>query len=174
MEPQIFCYGMGAGIDEIKKAACVAKNLVVAPAGLKAARYLAKRFGTPYEVGYPLEQIKGYDAFMEEIKNVIARENPKKILIAHQQVLAHSLRQELRKYTHAQIVQGNWFMMDKELREPWDIPLTEEDQWIELIYEGDYDVIIGDPLLKSALLDYKGRFFGLNHFAISGKMLEFI
>ena len=169
------CYGMGAGIDEIKAAGAVMKNLVVAPGGLKAARYLAARFGTPYEAGYPLGQIRGYDSFMDQMKGLLAPDRGiRKILIVHQQVLAHSLREELRKQTDAMIRLASWFEMDKELMEPWDIPLLDEDQWIRLAAEGGYDMIIGDQLLGEAIPDYKGRFIILNHFAISGKPLRFI
>ena len=51
---QAVCYGMGDGLDEVKKASSVEKNIVVSPAALECARYLEKTFGTPYEVGYPL------------------------------------------------------------------------------------------------------------------------
>ena len=64
--------------------------------------------------------------------------------------------------------------MDKELREPWDIPLLEEDQWIRLAEEGEDDLIIGDQLLGQAIPGYQGRFIALNHFAISGKPLGFV
>ena len=175
-DPGVYhCYGMGSGVDEIKSAGTVMKNLVVAVSGLKAARYLARRFGTPYEVKYPLDQIKGFDAFMKQMKTIFSgNKEVRKILIVHQQVLAYSLREELRKYTDAMIQLASWFEMDKELTEPWDISLQEEDQWIRLVSEGEYDVIIGDQLLGQAISDYRGRFFALNHFAISGKPLEFI
>ena len=169
------CYGMGSGVDEIKSAGSVIKNLVVAPSGLKAARYLARRFGTPYEVGYPLDQIEGFDGFMDHMRAILSADmDVKKILIVHQQVLAHSLREELRKHTKAMIQLASWFEMDKELREPWDIPLLEEDQWIRLAEEGEYDVIIGDQLLSQAIPGYQGEFIALNHFAISGKPLGFV
>ncbi len=168
------CYGMGAGVHEIKSAGNVMKNLVVAPSGFKAARYLARRFGTPYEAVYPLHQIKGYDRFMSYMRSILSSgKEVKKILIVHQQVLAHSLREELRRHTRAMIRLASWFEMDKELREPWDIPLMEEDQWVQLAREGEYDVIIGDQLLGQAIPDYKGIFITLNHFAISGKPLGF-
>ena len=47
------CYGMGAGLDAVKTASAATKNLVVSPAGLAAAKYLQKTFGTPYEVRCP-------------------------------------------------------------------------------------------------------------------------
>ena len=48
------CYGMGDGLKEVKKASLTVKNVVVSPAALKAAQYLQKKFGTPYEIAYPL------------------------------------------------------------------------------------------------------------------------
>ena len=48
------CYGMGDGLDEVRNASLAAKNVVVSPAALKAAQYLQKKFGTPYEIFYPL------------------------------------------------------------------------------------------------------------------------
>ena len=48
------CYGMGDGLEEVRNASLAAKNVVVSPAALKAAQYLQKKFGTPYEIAYPL------------------------------------------------------------------------------------------------------------------------
>ena len=170
----ISCYGMGAGIEEIKKAGSVRKNYVLAPSGLKAARYLARRFGTPYEVNYPLEQIPGHDTFLEKMKAVFSGEGaPGRILIVHQQVLAHVLRAELSQYSQAEIRIASWFQMDKELMRPGDIPLESEEQWIQIVREGAYDMIIADELLQQAIPDYQGTYLCLNHFPISGKALEF-
>ena len=170
-----YCYGMGAGIEEVKKAGTVMKNLVVAPSGLKAARYLAKRFGTPYEAVYPVEKIDHYTWFLEQIKEMESRgQGLKEILIVHQQVLACSLREQLRRYTRARITVAGWFGMDKELAEPGDIALREEDQWIRLTGERDYDLIIGDRLLRDAAPGYRGKFIPLDHFPISGKPLAFV
>ncbi len=41
------CYGMGDGLDEVKKASSAEKNIVVSPAALECARDLEKTFGTP-------------------------------------------------------------------------------------------------------------------------------
>ncbi len=43
------------GIEAIKNAGKNEKNIVLAPWALKTANYLAKRFGTPYEIGYSVE-----------------------------------------------------------------------------------------------------------------------
>ena len=65
------------------------------------------------------------------------------------------------------------YSMDKELAEPWDVSLTQEDEWIRLVQEGDFDLIIGDRLLLNAIPGYRGKFIGLDHFPISGKPLAF-
>ena len=54
---------MGAGLEVVRQAGQARKNLVIAPAGLETARYLKKKYGTPYEAEYPLATIPGWDAF---------------------------------------------------------------------------------------------------------------
>ena len=80
---QAVCYGLGDGLDEVKKASSVEKNIVVSPAALECARYLEKTFGTPYEVGYTL---------VEELVPDMEYAG-KKILIVQQQVMAGSIRE---------------------------------------------------------------------------------
>ena len=171
---KVFCYGLNGSIDAIRQAGQVMKNYVVAPSALKAARYLAKRFGVPYEIQYPLDRIPGHASFIKEMKSMISSgKAPGRVLIVHQQVLAHTLRLELEQFMHAQIMAATWFMMDPEIRRPGDVSLKEEDDWLQLVREGDFDLIIADELLGQAVPDYKGRFIPLNHFPISGKSLSF-
>lgn len=162
---QVSVYGMGAGLDAVRQAGQAKKNLVIAPAGLEAARYLKKKYGTPYEAEYPLAAIPGWDAFWE---NVMQKER-KKVLIVHQQVLANTLRDAIRKESNAKVTVASWFMLDKELKEDGDVHLREEDQWISLVREGGYDLIIGENLFMRAVSDYAGDHINLTHFAVSGK-----
>ena len=64
---------------------------------------------------------------------------------------------------------ASWFMMDEKQKEEGDILFKEEDNWITYIKENEYDIIIADPLLKKAVPFYKGEWYDLPHFAISGK-----
>lgn len=162
---QVFSYGMGAGLDTVEQAGRVEKNLVIAPAGLAAARYLEKKYGTPYEAEYPLPILPGFETLMEEI----VRKERKKVLIVHQQVLANSLREAVREHSDAEITVASWFMLEKELKEAGDIHLKEEDQWISLVQDGGYDLIIGENLFMRAVPEYAGDFLPLAHFAVSGK-----
>ena len=160
---QAVCYGMGDGLDEVKKASSVEKNIVVSPAALECARYLEKTFGTPYEVGYPL---------VEELVPDMEYAG-KKILIVQQQVMAGSIRAELRKRGgDGKITVASWFSMEKDLLEEGDVSLKDEDDYMELVKNGGYDVIFADPCMKrmtNVTNGFSGMFLDAVHFAVSGK-----
>lgn len=164
---QVYCYGMGAGIDRVKAASSVEKNVVIAPSGVKAARYLQEKFGTPYEVAYPTagawlsEKMEEQGLGMEDLSG-------KRILIMHQQVLANAIRSQLED--QAECTVASWFMLKQELKSGQDVHLTEEDQFVELVRQGNYDVIIGDDILRNAVSDFQGIYLNLPHFAVSGKL----
>lgn len=50
----VSCWAMGSTLDELARAAEAQVNLVVSATGLKVARWLRERFGTPYVVGMPV------------------------------------------------------------------------------------------------------------------------
>ena len=154
------CYGMGDGLTEVKKASSVCRNIVVAPAALKTARYLEKTFGTPYEVGYPLVEdlIPDMDY------------SGKKILVVHQQVIADSIRRELKKRGAEEVHNASWFMMKKELKEQQDVFLRDEDDYTDLVKNNDFDLIFADAAMKP--MTPKGRFINVRHFAVSGRLAE--
>lgn len=160
---QAVCYGMGDGLDEVKKASSVEKNIVVSPAALECARYLEKTFGTPYEVGYPL---------VEELVPDMEYAG-KKILIVQQQVMAGSIREELQKRgADGEITVASWFSMEKDLLEEGDVSLKDEDDYMELVKNGGYDVIFADPCMKrmtNVTNGFSGMFLDAVHFAVSGK-----
>ena len=160
---QAVCYGMGDGLDEVKKASSAEKNIVVSPAALECARYLEKTFGTPYEVGYPL---------VEELVPDMEYAG-KKVLIVQQQVMAGSIRAELRKRgADGEITVASWFSMEKDLLEEGDVSLKDEDDYMELVKNGGYDVIFADPCMKrmtNVTNGFSGMFLDAVHFAVSGK-----
>ena len=157
---QAVCYGMGDGLDEVKKASSVEKNIVVSPAALECARYLEKTFGTPYEVGYPL---------VEELVPDMEYAG-EKILIVQQQVMAGSIRAELRKRGgDGKITVASWFSMEKDLLEEGDVSLRDEEDYMELAEKGGYDVIFADPCMKRMTKAFSGVFVDTVHFAVSGK-----
>lgn len=161
---EIFCYGMGSGLDAVKAAGSAEKNLVVSPAGLKAAEYLKRRFGTPYQTGYPL--------LTQSFKETLHSLSGKKILIVHQQIAANEIRKELRADGSADVTTATWFLQNEDLKEPADFYLSTERQFTEAVCQGGYDVVIGDQMLKRALKEYKGDFIHIPHFAVSGECAD--
>ena len=136
------------------------KNIVVSPAALECARYLEKTFGTPYEVGYPL---------VEELVPDMEYAG-KKILIVQQQVMAGFIRAELRKRGgDGKITVASWFSMEKDLLEEGDVSLKDEEDYMELVEKGRYDVIFADPCMKRMAKTFSGVFVDAVHFAVSGK-----
>lgn len=157
------CYGMGDGLEKVKRASQVEKNLVVAPAALEAAKYLEKRYGTPYEMTYPLVNELFFDTDYQG----------KKVLIVQQQVIASSIREKiLEKAADAQVTVASWFMLKSELRREGDLHLRDEEDYIQLVEKENYDVIYGDPCMKRMTPEFHGIFVDALHFAVSGKLAE--
>jgi nitrogenase molybdenum-cofactor synthesis protein NifE len=154
----VSCYGMGAGLEELKLASSAEKNIVVSPSGRKAAEYLKEHFGTPYEMENPLAL-----DFLPDTD--VAQKN---VLILQQQVSAHTLRKELKKRGAANVVAADFFQQLPELTEPQDIRLTEEDQCEELLKSGQFDLIIADPVFRKMLGASEAAFVPYPQFAVSG------
>ena len=156
------CYCMGDGLEEVKKASSVSKNIVVSPAALATAKYLEKTFRTPYEIYYPL-----VEDLLPEMDYT-----GKRILVVHQQVIADSIRKVLLE-RGAEIVQtASWFMMKKELQADGDVILRDEDAYIELVQNGEFDIIFADECMDRMTPKFDGTFVNTRHFAVSGKLIE--
>lgn len=158
---QAVCYCMGDGLKEVKKASSVSRNIVVSPAALMAAKYLEKTFGTPYEIHYPL---------VEELLPELDYTG-KKVLVVHQQVIADSIRRELLERGAKTVQTAGWFMMKKELLADGDMSLRDEDDYIELVQNGDFDIIFADGCMERMTPEFKGSFINTRHFAVSGKLI---
>lgn len=160
-DQQAVCYCMGDDLEAVKKASSVSKNIVVSAAAIEVARYLEKTFGTPYEIAYPL---------VEELLPDIDYTN-KKVLVVQQQVIADSIRRELKKRGAGSVQVAGWFMMKKELLEDGDISLRDEEDYIELVREGEFDIIFADGCMERMVPEFKGLFVNTRHFAVSGKLI---
>ena len=165
---EVLLYGAEGGLDAVRRAATVSRNLVVSPGGIAAAKYLQKTFGIPYETGYPA-QAEG------TLSAEALQDDPRRILIVHQQVRANALRSDLRSLCEREgrnepsITAASWFMMIPELMEEGDISLREEEDFTALVREGGYDLIVADPVLRGLTPFYDGEWIDAVHFAVSGQ-----
>lgn len=161
--PGAFCYGMGTTLNDVKAASSAEKNIVSAPSGICAARLLEKRFGTPYEIYDPLAA-----ALASEIDASGAR-----VLVVDQQVRANSLRAALWDKGASSVTCATWFMFDRSMAEEGDMRLVEEDDFEELVINGGFDLLIGDPaqwrIIEKA---YGGSTFDLAQFPVSGRLVR--
>lgn len=168
---QVICYG--EGLDAFRIAGRVERNIVVSPSGLKAARELKKRFGTPYTCEDPLIDAVWTDLvkrFCAEENELIRALDGKRILVIHQQIRADALRKKIKSLsTPTEISTATWFKPTKECREPGDVHIREEDDFFTLMEQG-YDVVIADESFRKAAKGFAGMWLHLPHFAVSGDM----
>ena len=159
--PGAVCYGMGAGLEEIKSASAAEKNIVCAPSGLRAARLLEKRFGTPYEIWDPLAEV------ILPAMDV----SGKRVLVIDQQVRADTIRKILLERGAAHVTSATWFMQTDVLMQPGDVRLHEEDDFSALVSGGGYDLLIGDPVLWRIVPSFSGMTADVPQFPVSGRLV---
>jgi hypothetical protein len=160
----VMCYGINAGLEQVKNAACAAKNIVVSPCGIKSAQYLYEKFGTPYELDFPIA-----DRVLADLGGA-AQFRDKKVLIMHQQIAANAVKRKILDSCSADITVATWFMHRKNIAQGNDLMLSQEDELAELVARENYDIIIGDETMERAAQGFKGKFLDFAHFAVSGKM----
>ena len=160
------CYGMGAGLDDVRAASAAKKNIVVSPAGLAAAKYLQKMFGTPYEVQSPW--------LPEQVLDALPALAGKKTLVIHQQFAANAVRDAILKLDPAsQVTVASWFMMESEFMHENDFRIESEEAFIEAVANGGYDAVVCDSCLRAALPRTQAfDIIDFPHFAVSGRLLD--
>ena len=158
-------YGLDGDLSHYTRAAENRLNLVIAPAGLPAARWLQKTFGTPYEITWPLAEHQ----LAAATKHTPLPRTAKNILILHQQIAANALRTLLQKtYPKARITCATSFTLIGALAKPQDQKLREETDLPALVQKEHYDLILADPLYQRTLPNYTGTCLPLPHPAVSG------
>ena len=152
---EIVCFGMDSGLESIISAAECEKILVIAPSGLKAAKLMQERFGTPYETGYPLAEIP------EAING--------RVLVVHQQFAANAIR-SLLENIGCEVVCAGWFRMYDSFKRDTDVHIRSEEELRELTVNGGFDFILADEFFKRAAGNRSGKWIDLPHFAVSGRL----
>lgn len=182
--PDVYVFGMDSGFEDLPHLFTVDRNIVLSPAGLKPARYLEEKYGIPYDVEYPL-----HFSFFEKLHDRLG--GGKRVLILHQQVAANTLRKGLRDHADSlremdklmgtpeaelpapyDVSVGSFFEMDETLMEEGDEKFVGEDEFIAYVKEGNFDVILGDPMYKMALKWWDGTFLSLPQYSVSGEAHE--
>lgn len=164
-------FAMGLSIEQIRRCADADINLVVSRSGLDAAEYMKRRFGIPYVCGIPLGDGARYARKLEgEEPETAPAQEGRGILIIHEQVMANSLREELRALSGLPVTVGSLFGLDRRLALEQDVDLPDERSVIREINSGKYAVVIGDPEVKKVLRREDVKFLDLPHAAVSSKL----
>ncbi len=174
--PDLCCFGMEDGLDCVRHAPGLAKNIVIAPAGLGAAEYLFKRFQIPYEIAFPGAKellAQATDAYFsgQDAGQKDSFFSGRQVLVIHQHVLAHEIA-ELIQFGHAGTVQtASWFQLIPQFG---GTRLRDEEDLVRLIREFQPDIIVTDkiirPLIREAGSD--AILIDLPHFAVSGRLFR--
>lgn len=160
-----FIYGADGTFLDLKEAAYVKENIVFSYAGLAAAELLKKKADIPY---------KAENVFAREFvrKHKDTLEKGKSILIVDDQVAGVTMRDEIASFGgERKVTIASWFSMSEDLKREGDVHLLEEDDFTELIEEGDFDIIIADPVHRK-MIKKDITFIEKNSFQISGVLYE--
>jgi hypothetical protein len=181
----VSCWAMGDGLESVRAAACADANLVVSATGLRAARALRQRFGTPYVVGVPME------GFSAGLQRALARSCEDGVCrLAYQDTRAEALGTEAADAASAEVaLVGEPVQMGSVaaalavagVRARVVSPLEETDALVndrlgDTCVRGEEGIVraiagastvVGDPFLQFVCAGQ--RFVRLPHFAYSGR-----
>ena len=160
--------------EKIRRIGEAGVNLAVSSSGVKLAKYLEKKFGTPYVAAVPtgrahfeeaLSQLNGEKVEIPEFS-----ENPS-VLIVSDQVAGNSLRSALRlSGCEAAVRVCSFFGWDESLAKGSDAFLGSEADLIHLLRSGRYGTIIADPMIWNIPETANLRKCEFVHPAVSGKL----
>ena len=175
----ISCWGIGGTLEEIAGAAASSLNIVVSYAGLKMARLLQEKYGTPYLAWWPCGS-KEEERFIEAVRAVLTHEKWKeepvqgkdglRALIISEQISGNAVRRCLQEERGVgEAVVASFFGMDPELMQECDQSLDSEQDLVDLVEKSKpFDLVIADEEYR-ALLPYEPRqYVAIPHMAVSG------
>lgn len=166
---------MRTSFDDVKRLAAAELNIAVSYSGYECAKLLKNKFGTHYVTAAPM----GKEFFREAVKqgqngfasDIETDSDSGKILIVGDQIMANSLRQALRiNGSHAEITVAGFFGWSRRLAEQGDFHIDSEKKYVLALREGNYDMLIADPMLHEIPGTDNVRKVALVHPAVSGRM----
>lgn len=178
----ISTWAMGDSLEDLARAKEAAVNLVVSSVGLRAAKVLREKFGTPYVVGAP---VKGFaKELSEKLEKVVDREalsdcptayldgrleGEPEITLIGEPVMMGSLAAAIERETNRCVrvlcplleADGLLGLKDRQVR-------GEEEAEKEL---AKAKIIVADPLYRP-ICPKESKFYELPHIAFSGRIYQ--
>ena len=199
---RICCFGMGDGLEAVAAVGSMQKNIVVSPSGLKAAEYLKRKFGIPYETAFPgalnilcgavlaSEEVSGganISGSRDEYGDISKARACEDDRDCHDELIRNTFSGKNVLIIHQDVLSN---AIADEIKRYTDarvttacwfktisersIRLHDESDLSRLVAELKPDVIIGDITMRP-LCESTGintSFIDLPHFAVSGRLMD--
>lgn len=149
----------GAYLEDYPSIGSADLNLAVSSSGLDVAIQLNKRFGTDYSAELPVS-LEGIDVAPNS-----------DVLIVGDRILSASISSFLESTLGCNCRIASFFEPGPDGTADQCVILKDEFDLEKLVFDGGYDAVIGDPLLKS-LMPVETGFVSLPHPAISGNLFK--
>ena len=170
-------WAMGDDLDALARASEAAVNLVVSSVGLRVAKVLEQKFGTPYVVGTPVGDFtedlsKALEQAVESGKMSVAYLDRRlsgdaEITLIGEPVTMGSLAAAIERKTRQPVRVLCPLEETDGLLAPKDLVIRGEEEAEERLK--DAKVIVADPLYRP-ICPAKSRFYELPHIAFSGRI----
>ncbi len=179
-------WGADNSLDNIRRSAGAKANLVVSWSGLKAARWMERRYKIPFVTGVPLGRQLTEELSYELMH--LGSERPKKRNLLNERRMPSDSRQErvlvigdqiwadsVRRYQQLEqnrndVYTASFFSLHKSLKGDRDFFIESEKHLKELIADLKPDILMADPLCQIFLEDEKTEFVALPHLAVSSRL----
>jgi nitrogenase molybdenum-iron protein alpha/beta subunit len=182
-------WGMRSDLAALRQTPAAAVNWAVNAAAIPLARYLFRRFGTPFVAGLPLgadetARITGglaaaagdKGAVVDQFPPVgtLAADAPARALLVGEGLLCASLRAQMeieRGITAVRV--GSFFAEARTVFGKGDIIFNSEEELVRALAENGLELVAGDPLIRELLPpDFSAEFIPIPHRAVSGRLYE--
>lgn len=186
---------MGLSIEQIEHCGEADLNLAVSASGVELAKYLERKFGTPYMAGVPVggAQTSAWLAAVRDALSAVreggvrgdqgatasqvqppeqcADDRAGRILIVADQIIGNAIRQSLEWEGETRPVDvASFFTWHAALAQPGDTHLDDEASYLRLLKAGTYTTVIADPLLLELPPEAELEKTPFVHPAVSGKL----
>ena len=166
---------MDAGFEVFQRASRAKASLVVSMSGLPAARMLKNRYGIPYVIGAPVDEVSAAGIAREiSAAGDAAQPLPRGeggVLVMGEAVFAKTLACRLSGLTGLPAAAGIVSSYDREVLPRVEHVILDTEDKIRRELKKGYSIIVGDPLYKLLLpKDSPARFVERPHRAQSGRL----
>jgi hypothetical protein len=180
--PVVSVWGQGDEWESMPKASSASINLVVSAAALPLAEYMKNRWAIPYVAGLPLgeetarelkSQIKqGGGGAVARSGAISETDKSARVFLIGEQLRMNAFRSELLfRYPSLDAVAGSFFAWNASLSSDGDCFIENESALIRCLEEGNFDVVVGDPLLRELMPGgLAGRFVEEPHYGLSARL----